>query len=321
MSERDVMKGKRITRTSLQAMTLPAAIILMFALQEILIPGSLSMGQTMLISRQASTLGIIVLGQAIVILAGGIDLSVGSMVLITNVFAISWMRGSDTFLLQGVLSCLALGLLVGCVNAAGVLLLKIAPFVMTLCTMTILQGVSYVYTKGAPTGSAAPGLRSLGTGYLFDAVPYSTLIWLLLAFLLFFLLRYTVYGRKLYAVGSNIAAAKLCGISTLRVRFSAYVISSLLATLAGLIMSGYINTATLSIGGDYVMNSLAAVLIGGNAIEGGRGGILGPVFGAFFIMLLFAILTMLSIGEAGKLIAQGLIIFFVVAGQGLFKKG
>lgn len=320
MPEKNALKRSRITRTGLQALTLPIAILLMFVLQEILIPGSLSMGQVMLISRQASTLGIIVLGQTIVILAGGIDLSVGSMVLITNVFAISWMRGADAFLLQGVLACLALGFLVGCVNAAGVLLLKIAPFVMTLCTMIILQGISYVYTKGAPTGSAAPGLRSLGTGYLFSAVPYSTLIWLLLAFLLILLLRYTAYGRRLYAVGSSIAAAKLCGISTFRVRFSAYVISSLMATLAGLIISGYINTATLTTGGDYVMNSLAAVLIGGNAIEGGRGGILGPVFGAFFIMLLFAVLTMLSIGEAGKLIAQGLIIFIVVAGQGLFKK-
>lgn len=314
------LKAGRQNRASLQFLVLLGVIFLLFFVQEILIPGSLSTGQVMLISRQASALGIIALGQAIVILSGGIDLSVGSMVMVTNVFAISWMRGSDAFFLQGILGCLALGVLVGSINAMGVLLLKIAPFMMTLCSMTILQGVSFVYTKGAPTGSAAPSLRAMGTGYLFGTVPFSTVIWLTLALILWFFLRYTSYGRKLYAVGSSSAAARLCGISTFRVQFSAYVISSVLAAVAGLILSGYVNTTTLSIGGDYVMNSLAAVLIGGNAIEGGKGGVFGAVLGAFFIMLLFAILTMLSIGEVGKLITQGLIIFFVVAGQSAMKK-
>ncbi len=292
----------------------------MFAMQETLIPGSFSAGQAMLISRQASALGILVLGQALVILAGGIDLSVGSMVLLTNVFAIAWMKGSNEYFLQGTLLCLALGAAVGAVNALGVLALRIAPFVMTLCSMTILQGVSFVYTRGAPTGSAAPVLRLMGTGYFLGFLPYSTVMWLALAVVLWFLLRFTAFGRKIRAVGSNVPASRLCGISSFRMRFSTYVVSSVFAAVSGLFMSGYINTTSLSVGGDFVMNSLAAVLIGGNAIEGGRGGIWGTVLGAFFIMLLFAVLTMLSIGEAGKLVTQGLIIFAVVAGQGLLRK-
>lgn len=292
----------------------------MFAVQQLFLPGSLTANQVMLISRQASALGIIALGQAMVILIGGIDLSVGSVVMLTNVFAIAWMRGSDSLCAQVVLLCLTMGLIVGAANALGVLVLNIAPFVMTLCSMTILQGICYVYTKGAPTGSAAPWLRSLGTGYLFGFVPYATAIWIALSALLSAALKFTGYGRKVYAVGGNLRAARLCGISTFWIRFSAYALSGVLATVAGLILSGYINTTSLTIGGDFVMNSLAAVLIGGNAIEGGKGGVWGVVLGSFFIIALFALLTMLSIGEVGKLIAQGLIIFGVVAVQGVLRK-
>lgn len=107
--------------------------------------------------------------------------------------------------------CLLIALAIGAANAVGVLVLKIAPFVMTLCTMTILEGVCYVYTQGAPTGSAAPAIRTLGTGHL-GQVPYSTVIWLALALLVWVVLRYTTLGRKLYAVGGNARAARLSGI-------------------------------------------------------------------------------------------------------------
>ena len=201
----------------------------------------------------------------------------------------------------------------------GVLVLKIAPFVMTLCTMTILEGVCYVYTQGAPTGSAAPAIRTLGTGHL-GQVPYSTVIWLALALVMWVVIRYTTLGRKLYAVGGNAQAARLSGISNRLVVAGAYVFSALMSMLAGIILSGYLNITSLTVGGDYVMNSLASVLIGGNAIEGGRGGVWGVVLGAFFMMFLMAILTMVGMSEVGKLIVQGVIIFAVVAFQSLMKK-
>ena len=203
--------------------------------------------------------------------------------------------------------------------AVGVLVLNIAPFVMTLCTMTILQGICYVYTQGAPTGSAAPAIRALGSGYL-GPIPYSTLIWLALAAVTLVTLRFTTLGRKVYAVGGNGQAARLSGVSNKAVIAGAYLFSAVMAMIAGVIMSGYLNITSLTVGGDYVNNSLAAVLIGGNAIEGGRGGILGVVLGAFFMTFLMAILTMIGIGEVGKLIVQGLVIFVVVAVQSMVKK-
>ncbi|MEG0049428.1 MAG: ABC transporter permease [Clostridia bacterium] len=311
--------GIKHRRHPTQPFILLGIILAMMGLQAVLLPGSVTVNQLLLVSRQASALGIIALGQAVVIMVGGIDLSVGSTVMITNVFCIALMKGSNQLCASALAVCVLIGLAIGIANAVGVLLLHIAPFVMTLCTMTILEGICYVYTQGAPTGSAAPWIRSLGTGN-FYGVPNSTLIWLGLAVLLWVLFRFTTLGRKIYAVGGNSAAAKLSGISNKAVVAGAYVFCSLMAMLAGVILSGYLNITSLTVGGDYVMNSLAAVLIGGNAIEGGRGGVWGVVLGAFFVMLLMALMTMLGMSIVGKMLMQGLIIFAVVALQGLGKK-
>lgn len=305
--------------SSIQPLCMLGIILIMVALQAILVPGSVTVSQMWLVSRQASALGIIALGQAAVILVGGTDLSVGSVVMIVNIFCISVMRGQDALVAKGLLVCLLIGLSVGIANAIGVLVLKIAPFVMTLCSMTVLQGICYVYTQGAPTGSAAPVIRELGTGHL-GSIPYSTLIWLLLALGMWIVLRFTTLGRKLHAVGSNASAARLSGIPIWSITALAYVFSALMSTVASIVLSGYLNIASLTVGGDYVMNSLAAVLIGGNAIEGGRGGVWGVVLGAFFMMFLMAILTMVGISEVGKQITQGIIIFAVVAVQSMMKK-
>lgn len=305
--------------SSLQPVILLAIIVVMILAQAVLVPGSITVNQLLLISRQASALGIITLGQAMVILVGGIDLSVGATVMTVNIFCIAVMGGSNANGAKGILVCLLIGLAIGAANAVGVLLLKIAPFVMTLCTTMICEGICYVYTKGSPTGSAAPFIRSLGTGR-WMGVPYSTLVWLLLALAVWLVLRYTTLGRKLYAVGGNPKAARLSGVANLRVVAGTYIFSALMAAFAGVILTGYHNIASLTLEGDYAMNSLAAALIGGNAIEGGRGGVWGVVLGAFFMMLLMAMLTMIGISEVGKLITQGCIILVVVAAQQIFKK-
>lgn len=305
--------------SSLQPVILLAIIVVMILAQAVLVPGSITVNQLLLISRQASALGIIALGQAMVILVGGIDLSVGATVMTVNIFCIAVMGGSNANGAKGILVCLLIGLAIGAANAVGVLFLKIAPFVMTLCTTMICEGICYVYTKGSPTGSAAPFIRSLGTGR-WMGIPYSTLIWLLLALAVWLVLRYTTLGRKLYAVGGNPKAARLSGVANLRVVAGTYIFSALMAAFAGVILTGYHNIASLTLEGDYAMNSLAAALIGGNAIEGGRGGVWGVVLGAFFMMLLMAMLTMIGISEVGKLITQGCIILVVVAAQQIFKK-
>lgn len=321
MNRRGRLTGNtEFAQTRRQSILLLLAIVLLFAVQGIVRRGSVTFTQTMNITRQASALGVVVLGQSLVILAGGIDLSVGSMVTLTNVFAVSIMKGQDANFALAVAVCLGLGVLCGLFNAFGVIKLKIAPFIMSLCSMSIMEGIYLVYTGGSPSGRVSPLLKTLGNASLLDKVPYSTIIWIVLAVVMWYVLMKTGYGRKVFAVGSNATAARLCGIRSDAIRFSTYVLCSVLAAVAGLLASGYVGTTSLSIGSDYMTNSLAAVLIGGNAIQGGKGGVWGGVLGAFFIMLLFAVLTMLSIGQVGKLITQGLIIFGVVALQGLFKE-
>lgn len=305
-------------QTRRQSVFLVLAIVLLFVVQGVVRQGSVTLTQAMNITRQASALGVVVLGQALVVLAGGIDLSVGSLVTLTNVITVAIMKGQNQNFGTAVLACLLIGVLCGAFNAFGVIKLGIAPFIMSLCSMSIMQGIYLVYTGGSPSGQVSPLLRTIGNASLFGVIPYSTIIWLLLALLMWYVLMKTGYGRKVFAIGSNETAARLCGIRTEAVRFSTYVLCSVLAVVAGLLASGYIGTTSLSIGNDYMTNSLAAVLIGGNAIEGGKGGVWGGVLGAFFMMLLFAVLTMLSIGHVGKLITQGAIIFSVVAIQNLF---
>ena len=318
MANKLLIDKNKLAISSLQPLILLCIIFLMILAWGILVPGSLSIDQLLIISRQASALGIIAIGQAAVIMLGGIDLSVGSTVMIVNIFCISVMGGSNSNGLAGILVCLLIGLAIGMANAIGVLVLKIAPFVMTLCTMTICEGICYVYTKGSPTGSAAPFVRALGTGR-FLGIPSSTIIWLVLALIAWVVIRYTAFGRKFYAVGGNSRASRLCGINNKLIIAGAYVFSALMSMLAGIILTGYHNIASLTLEGDYSMNSLAAVLIGGNAIEGGKGGVWGVVLGSFFMMLLMAILTMLGISQVGKYIIQGCIILAVVAAQQLLK--
>lgn len=318
MANKTLINKNNMSLASFQPLILLLIILLMILAWGILVPGSLSVDQLLIISRQASALGIIVLGQAAVIMVGGIDLSVGSTVMITNIFCIAVMHGSNANVLMGLLVCLMIGLAIGVANAFGVLVLKIAPFVMTLCTMTICEGICYVYTQGSPTGSAAPFVRTIGTGRFLN-IPYSTIIWLILAVIAWVVIRYTAFGRRFYAVGGNPQASRLCGINNKMIVAGAYIFSAIMSMLAGIILTGYHNIASLTLEGDYSMNSLAAVLIGGNAIEGGKGGVWGVVLGSFFMMLLMAILTMLGISQVGKYIIQGFIILAVVAAQQLLK--
>lgn len=296
--------------------TLGSALIGLIVLSAVLRPGSVTIWQMLNVSRQASALGIVALGQCVVILAGGIDLSVGAVLTLTNIVAASLMAGRNDATLSVSLICLAIGMGIGAFNGIGVTKLKIPPFVMTLCTMSLVQGGYLVYSGGSPRGNAPPNLRALSSGFAFDILPYSTLIWIVLAFVMAFLLRKSTLGRALYSVGGNAKAARLSGISVGSTRLASYIISGAMASVAGLLLTGYIGTGSFSLGADYVNNSLAAVLIGGNAIEGGRGGIAGPMIGAYLLLLLFSLLTMLNLGQVGKLVAQGAIIFIVVASQG-----
>lgn len=264
------------------------------------------------IARQASGLGIVALGQTIVIICGGIDLSNGMVITLVNVIAATILNGKDDLILPVIFITLTIGVLVGAINGILTTKFKIPPFIGTLGMYSILRGIAYVYTNGAPKGSVSPFLRQLGSGYI-GPIPTGVIIWLIFVVFGIILVANTPFGRYIYAIGGNKEATRLSGVKTERVIIASYIISGVLSSIAGLILLGYVGTGNLAVGYDYNMNSIASVVIGGTPITGGLGSILGTVGGSFFLAVLISILRFLGLEYRSQLIVQGLVLISAIA--------
>lgn len=222
------------------------------------------------------------------------------------------MMGRDENIWKALLAVIAMGLVIGAVNGTGVRLLKIPPFIMTLGVGTVVQGIFLIYTKGAPKGNAAPLLKSICGQSMFGIVSGIVILWLVFAVVAVAVLKKTPYGRKIYSVGINEQAARFSGIHTGTMIFSVYMLSAVIAAVAGFLLVGYTGTSFLDVGTSYNTKTIAAVIIGGTAISGGKGGYLGTVAGAIIMTVLDDFLTIVSIPEAGRQIMQGAIILLLV---------
>jgi len=265
------------------------------------------------IARQAAPLGIVSIGQTLVILLGGLDLSVGSVITLTNVLMGAISLGRTEMTLQVVVLCLALGWGIGLTNGVFVAKLRVDPFIMTLAMMLIIKGVSWVYVGGAPKGFTPPPIRYLATGWIGGVVPLAVITWLILAGIAILVLHRTVYGWWVYAIGGNKQAAYLSGARIDLTTLITYGVCGAGAVVAGLLASGNIGATSLTLGEEYMLNSLAAVVIGGTNFGGGRGGIAGSIAGSLLLLMIFSILTMLNVGYAGRLITRGTILAGAVA--------
>jgi ribose transport system permease protein len=260
----------------------------------------------------AAPLGILAAGQTLVMLTGGIDLSVaavatGAAYLMTT----NASQGSVAAVLIG----LGLGLLVGLVNGIGIAILRVQPLVMTLGTGLMTQGVMIVYSqKMMGSQPRVPGfIQLLGSGKLGGLVPIDLVLWIPLALLMILGLGRSGFGRLLYAIGDNREACQLAGIRVWRVLLVDYVFCGLLAALAGLVLVGGTNAADLGLAEVYLLPSVAAVIIGGTSIFGGRGGYAGSIVGALILTVLTSLLTLLDAPEPIKQILYGSIILLLAA--------
>ena len=260
----------------------------------------------------AAPLGILAAGQTLVMLTGGIDLSVaavatGAAYLMTT----NASQGSVAAVLIG----LGLGLLVGLVNGIGIAILRVQPLVMTLGTGLMTQGVMIVYSqKMMGSQPRVPGfIQLLGSGKLGVLVPVDLVLWVPLALLMILGLGRSGFGRLLYAIGDNREACQLAGIRVWRVLLVDYVFCGLLAALAGLVLVGGTNAADLGLAEVYLLPSVAAVIIGGTSIFGGRGGYAGSIVGALILTVLTSLLTLLDAPEPIKQILYGSIILLLAA--------
>lgn len=306
------LKKRNINKDVLQVIILSSMLLVIILVAGILKPGFLTAKHLITIVHDTSILGISAIGQTIVILTGGIDLSVGATMLMADAVGAMLLGGQNRII--PILICLGLGLLIGAINGTGVAFLRIPPFIMTLGMMAVLTGSIFIFAKTC--GFASPILRYLSIGKVGN-IPILIIIWIFLTIIMTVIMRLTVFGREVYAIGSNPIASYHSGIKNRIVIFFVYVISGLFSAIAGLFLLGYTGVPELTyrgggLGTNYTLSAIAAVIIGGTIFTGARGGVEKTIFGVLVLKILFSILTMMGMSGAGKLITQGLVVIVIV---------
>lgn len=255
----------------------------------------------------ASFLAVLALGQGAVILTGGLDLSVPWTIGLCGVLLGTLVRGSDELALIMVPAVLAVGALVGLFNGFGIVTFGLPPIVVTLAANGILQGIALLVSGGTPDGFASPSLRWLMTGHLGPVTP---VVWFIAGFVAFgtLLLGGTPFGRRVYAIGNSPRVARLSGVNVGRVTILVYVLSGLCAALVGILLDGFSGQASLGMGDDYLLPSIAVVVVGGTLITGGRGHYLGMVGGVLLLTALQTLLAGTNLPPALRDIIYGLVV-------------
>ena len=267
------------------------------------------------IARSISVNAILAAGMTFVILTSGIDLSVGSIVAVSGVISVvAAMAGIPAPL--AILAGVGVGALCGLLNGVLTAYLALAPFIVTLGTMTFLRGMAYTITEGQPIVSSSLSFRELGNGYL-AGIPVPVIIMLVVYLLAWFILERTRFGRHIYAVGGNAQAARLAGVRVKRVLAAVYMIAGICAGLAGIIFAARVISAQPTAGTGYELDAIAAVVLGGTSLAGGRGLIIGTLIGSIILGVLSTGLILLSVPFFTQLLIKGIVIILAVAIDGL----
>jgi ribose transport system permease protein len=265
------------------------------------------------VSRQVGLYGIVAISMTLVILTRGIDLSVGSIVGVVAVTCAGLLAGGHGVILT-VLAGLSIGAVLGAVNGVGITLGRVPPFIMTLGTMVVGRGITMIISNGTPVNLGADDGGSfgwLGNGRLLT-VPVPVWIFAALAIATAFVLRRTVFGRGIYALGSNEEAARLAGIPVLRTTFLVYVINGIFAGLTALIFVSRLTVGEPTAGTGLELEAITIVVIGGTSLFGGEGGVVGTVIGAGIIAVLANILNLFGISPFTQQVVKGTIIVLAV---------
>jgi inositol transport system permease protein len=300
-------------------------LVLMMAIFALLEPGFLTSLNLFNVMRQISIEGLIAIGMTFVILTAGIDLSVGSLVAVAGLVAAMIAKGStaSSFSLsasadQGygwfaaMLGAIGVGLAGGFVQGMAITRLKVPPFVVTLGGLSVFRGLALMISASGPISGFDAAYRWWGRGRI-GPVPVPVAIFLVTATIAFVVLRYTRYGRQIYAVGGNREAARLSGVNVSRVLLSVYVIIGFLAGLAGFVLSARLNSSEAVAGTGYELTVIASVVIGGTSLFGGVGTIFGTVVGSILIGVLINGLVLMNVNPYVQQITIGLILVAVVA--------
>lgn len=255
----------------------------------------------------SSFLAILALGQGSVILTGGLDLSIPWTIALAGIVVSKMAAGSNAELIYAIPFVLLMGAFIGLLNGSGIVILGLSPIVMTLAMNGMLQGVSLLYSGGTPDGFAAPLLRTFMTQRFLGITPVVIFLILFAIFAVLLLTR-TPFGRRIYAIGNSVRAAELSGIGVKRTVVMVYMLSGFCAALVGILLSGLSGQASLGMGDEYLLPSIAAVVVGGTLITGGRGNYVGMIGG---VLLLTALQTLLA-GTTFPMSTRQIVFGFVI---------
>ena len=270
------------------------------------------------IFRQSAQLGIIAIGQTMVMLVAGLDLSVGGVIVMTSMVVAEVSNGRDELIPLSIFVALILGSLIGFVNGLLITKRKVPPLVATLVMLFLVQGAQQAFTRGVPSGFVPDALGIVNQSWGFLSVPL--LAWFALNAFFLVLLRMTPFGRQIYAVGSNEEAARLSGLSVHRIKITVYVLASCLAVISGVILTGYVGYVDRFIATGLDLDSVAAAVVGGTAFYGGKGGLLGTIAGVLIIQILSTMVVLLGLDAQTQFIIKGLVILAAVSLYGLAQK-
>ncbi|WP_414043910.1 ABC transporter permease subunit [Macrococcus sp. EM39E] len=262
--------------------------------------------------RQVSINGLIAFGMTFVILTGGIDLSVGSILALSSALtALMITSGVDPIL--ALLIGALIGAILGAVNGILITFGKMAPFIATLATMTIFRGLTLVVTDGNPITNLGDNVlfQMFGKGYLLG-IPVPAITMLIVFLVLYFILHKTVFGKNTYAIGGNEKAAFISGIKVNKVKILIYSISGLMAAIAGAILTSRLNSAQPTAGTSYELDAIAAVVLGGTSLTGGKGRIFGTLIGVLIIGVLNNGLNLLGVSSFYQQVIKGVVILIAV---------
>ncbi|MCP2033882.1 ribose transport system permease protein [Planomicrobium sp. HSC-17F08] len=306
------MQLKTANQSIIQKIAPFIGLILIILIISILEPRFLATSNLLNVLRQVSMNALIAFGMTFVILTGGIDLSVGSILALTGAVTAGMMAsGMDPIL--AMLLGLLLGAVLGTINGIIIAKGKVAPFIATLATMTIYRGLTLVYTEGRPISGLGDNMafQMLGKGY-FLGIPVPVVTMLVSFAILYFILKKTTFGRRVFAVGGNEEASILSGINADRVKIYVYALVGLLAGLASLILTSRLNSAQPTAGEMFELDAIAAVVLGGTSLTGGRGWIVGTLIGALIIGVLNNGLNLIGVSSFFQQVVKGAVILLAV---------
>lgn len=285
--------------------------LVLFAGFSVYMPGFARLSHIRTVFLESALIGIVALGQTLVVITGGIDLSVAWMMTIGAYMVSNLVNSSNANLVWGIPLMLVVTFGLGAINGFCISCLRVPAIVMTLGMNIILQGALVALTQGSPGQSAPPLLLTLGQKNLLG-IPYLVTIWIIMTVVVMLALFKMKYGRKLFAIGNNATVAKYSGIRVDNTIILSYAISGMTAGIAGALLAGKVGSCYLAMGDTYQFQSIAAVAIGGTSMLGGKGNYLGTVAGSLTITILLGILVALNLPFGVQTMAYGLIVLISV---------